>query len=146
MVLAPWRLYEGLTCFNREMNQLFDRFFGRELVDRPWEKISYPPLTITENEKEIIIHVKVIGFSPEELEVILKENLLVIKGEKRKIDETKTKGVHYLQREAGSFKRTIHILEKIQSDSINAKYKEGNLMIVLPKIKEKPSSLKVNIE
>ena len=33
MVLVPWRFYEDSSSFHREMNQLFDRFFGKEFFE-----------------------------------------------------------------------------------------------------------------
>jgi len=53
MVLVPWRCYEGLSCFSEEMDQLFDRFFGRELTDRPWERLTSSRLSIRESDDEV---------------------------------------------------------------------------------------------
>ena len=146
MVLIPWRCYEDLSCFAQEMNQLFDRFFGRELIDRPWENLSYPPLQITEMENEVLVHLKTQDFSPEDLEITFKENVLVINGKKKKKEDIKNKEIHYSQRRIDSFQRTIRVQTRIQADAIDAKYRDGILIITLPKVKEKPSSVKVAIE
>ena len=146
MVLIPWRCYEDLSCFAQEMNQLFDRFFGRELIDRPWENLSYPPLQITEMENEVLVHLKTQDFSPEDLEITFKENVLVINGKKKKKEDIKNKEIHYYRRRIDSFQRTIRVQTKIQADAIDAKYRDGILIITLPKVKEKPSSVKVAIE
>ena len=146
MVLIPWRSYRDLSCFAQEMNQLFDRFFGRELIDRPWEKLPYPRMHITETENEILVHVEAHDFSPEELQITFKENALIVKGEKEKNGEVELKDLHYLQRKPGSFIRTIRTQEKIQNDAIRAKYKDGILVIVLPKAKDKPSTFRIAIE
>ena len=143
MVLIPWRYYEDLSCFAQEMNQLFDRFFGGELIDRPWEKLSYPPLTITETENEFQVYLEIKEFSPEDLEIIFKENTLIIIGEKKKKEELKAKGIYYSQRDISSFRRTIKFQKKVKADAIGAKYKDGILMILLPKVKEKRFLIRV---
>ncbi len=143
MVLIPWRYYEDLSCFAQEMNQLFDRFFGGELIDRAWEKLSYPPLTITETENEFQVYLEIKGFSPEDLEITFKEDTLIINGEKKKKEELKAKGIYYSQRDISSFRRTIKFQKKVKADAVGAKYKDGILMILLPKVKEKRFLIRV---
>jgi len=141
MVLVPWRFYEDLSSFNREMNQLFDRFFGTEFIEGSWGKISYPPMRVAETKNEIIIFLQIFPLSPDEIEVTYKDALLVIKGEKKKTD-----GLHYLQKERTSFNRIIHIPKKIHADKIEAKFKGGDLIIILPKMKNTTFSIKIKIE
>jgi HSP20 family protein len=128
------------------MNQLFDRFFGRELIDRPWEKTSYPRIQIAEAENQILVHVESQDFSPEELHVTFEDNLLMIKGEKTKTGAVEGEGLNYVEEKTRSFMRTIHVQQKIEADGIRAQYKDGVLLILLPKAKRKPSAFKIAIE
>ena len=141
MVLVPWRFYEDLSCFNQEMNQLFDRFFGTEFIDGPLRKISYPPMRVAETQNEIIVFLQIAPLSPDELEVTYKDDLLVIKGEKKKTDD-----LHYPQKEMIAFKRIIHIPKKIHADKIEARFKGAELSIILPKMKNTTFSMKIKIE
>jgi len=144
MLLIPWRCYEDLSCFAQEMNRLFDRFFGREMIDRPGGKISYPPLRISETETEIQVYLEVPEAFLEEIEIIFKENLLVIKNEKP--EESKAKEICSLEKRTGSFRHTIRIDKKVRADAIKAKYRDGILIIILPKVKPKSTAFKVQIE
>jgi len=146
MVLIPWRCYRDLSCFAQEMNQLFDRFFGRELIDKPWEKTSYPRIQIAEAENEILVHVEAHDFSPEEFHVTFEDNLLMIKGEKTKTGAVTGKELNYIEKKTTSFMRTIRVQQEIQADAIRAQYKDGVLLIFLPKLKKKPSAFKIAIE
>ena len=141
MVLVPWRFYEDLSSFNREMNQLFDRFFGREFIEEHWEKISYPPMRVAETQNEIIVFLQISPLFPDELEITYENDLLVIKGEKKKTDD-----LHHPHKERLSFKRIIHIPKKIQTDKIEAKFKGGELIIILPKMQNTTFSMKITIE
>ena len=138
MVLVPWRFYEDLSSFHREMNQLFDRFFGKEFLEETREDFSLPPLRFVEGENEIVITLETPGFSPKDLEVSIQNNILVIKGERGKKNS--------LNANAGSFMRTIQIPKKIEIKKIEAKFKENFLMLILPKLKEKTSLVKIVIE
>lgn len=146
MVLIPWRCYRDLSCFAQEMNQLFDRFFGRELMDRPWEQTPHPRIQIAETEQEILIHVEAQEFSAEELHVTFEDNLLMIKGEKTKDQEVEGKRLNYVEKKTTAFTRTITVQQEIQSDAIRAQHKDGVLLIALPKAKKKPSAFKIAIE
>jgi len=141
MGLVPWRFYEDLSSFNREMNQLFDRFFGTELIEGPWGKISYPPMRVAETKNEIIVFLQIPPLSPDEIEVTYKDDLLVIKGEKKMADD-----FHCPQKESVSFNRIIHLPKKIQADKIEAKFKGGELIIILPKMENTTFSMKIKIE
>jgi len=141
MVLVPWRFYEDLSSFNREMDQLFDRFFGTEFIEGPWGKISYPPIRVAENENEIIVFLQISPLSPKEIEVTYKDDFLVIIGEKKKTDD-----FHYPQKENISFKRIIHLPKKIHADKIEATCKGSELIIILPKMKNTTFSMKIKIE
>lgn len=146
MVLIPWRYYRDLSCFAQEMNQLFDRFFGRELGERPWDETPYPRIQVAETETEILVHIEPQGFSAEELHVTFEDNLLVIKGEKTSNGSSESKECTYTAKKTSSFARTISVHQEIQPDAIRAHFKDGVLVILLPKAKKKPSIFKIAIE
>jgi HSP20 family protein len=123
------------------MDQLFDRFFGTEFIEGPWEKISYPPMRVVKTENEIIVFLQIAPLSPDEIEVAFKDDLLVITGEKKK-----TNNFHYPQNGKSSFKRIIHFPKKIHADKIEATCKGGELIVILPKMKNKTLSMKIKIE
>jgi len=146
MVLIPWRCYRDLSCFAQEMNQLFDRFFGRELGERPWEKTPYPRIQIAETEDEILVQVEPQDFSAEELRVTFEDNILMIKGEKTSTEEAEGKEPNYVEKKTGSFMRSIRVNQEIQADAISAQFKDKVLLIILPKVKKKPATFKIAIE
>jgi HSP20 family protein len=141
MLLVPWRFYEDLSSFNREMNQLFDRFFGREFIEGSWGKISYPPMRVAETKNEIIVFLQISPLSPDEIEITCKDDLLVIKGGKQK-----TNDVHSPQKESTSFKRIIQLPKKIQAEKIEAKFTGGELIIILPKMENRNIPITIKIE
>jgi HSP20 family protein len=146
MVLVPWRCYEGLSCFSEEMDQLFDRFFGRELTDRPWQRVASSRLSIKDSDDEVLVELEMPGFSPKELEITFEKSTLIIKGVKTKDKRVRKGEVRYGGTQTGSFTRTIPIHYRIDAENIRATYSEDRLSVVLPKIKEKPSAVRIKVQ
>ena len=59
--------------------------------------------------------------------------VLTIKGEKKEEKEEKEADYHLVERNYGVFTRMIRLPLEVQSDKINASYKNGILKITLPK-------------
>jgi HSP20 family protein len=84
---------------------------------------------------------------PKEFEISLKEGTLTIKGEKRQEKEEKEERYHLIERNHGSFSRSILLPAEVQNDKIRASYKGGILKITLPKSKEaKKKEIKIKVQ
>jgi HSP20 family protein len=94
------------------------------------------PVNIRESEKAYLIEVIAPGMDKGDFKVSMDNNLLTISAEK-KTDNNK-EGERIVRREftCKSFARTFTLDETIQSDSIQAKYDNGVLLIELPKKEE----------
>ena len=76
------------------------------------------------------------GLDPKDIDISLSDGLLTIKGEKKQEREEKEENYHLVERSYGTFTRSIRIPNEVQSDKINASYKNGVLKVVLPKSEE----------
>lgn len=145
--LAPWRPFREIDRIRREMDRLWDSFFER----RPArvEEVSewFPSLDVSETATDYIVKVEVPGIDPKDIDISLMNNLLTIKGEKKQEKEEKDENYHLIERSYGSFTRSIRLPSQVQSDKINATYKNGVLRITLPKTEEaKKKEIKIQIE
>lgn len=110
-----------------------------------------PRVDITEDEKNLFVYVELPGVRKEDVKVTINdENVLIIKGEKKKEEKTKEPGDENtfirVERNYGSFTRSFMLPENINRDSINAKYEHGVLFISLSKIEpKKPKEVEVQI-
>ncbi len=129
--LIPWREpAKSLEAFRREIDRLFDRFF--EVM--PFSEQEFvPSVDISETDTEIIVQAEIPGIDPKDLDISLNGRLLTIKGEKRSEHEEKKENYHKIERKYGSFSRTIDLPADIDSDKVEALYKDGVLKIILPK-------------
>ena len=68
-----------------------------------------------------------------DIEVSLDKDVLTIKGEKKEESENREKSYHHMERSFGTFQRSIRISKEADSNDIKASFKDGVLVITLPK-------------
>jgi HSP20 family protein len=88
---------------------------------------------VIDEEKQIRIEAEVPGMSPEDLDVTVTRDAIILKGEKKSEREQERQGVRYSERSFGSFERLIPVSEDIETDKIEARFRNGVLEIVAPK-------------
>jgi HSP20 family protein len=93
------------------------------------------------------VKAEVPGLEPKDIDISLSDGLLTIKGEKKQEREEKEENYHLVERSYGSFARSIRLPNEVQSDKIDASYKNGVLKIVLPKSEEaKKKEIKIKVQ
>lgn len=71
----------------------------------------------------------------------------MISGEKKAEQQEEKKNYHYYERRFGKFERTFRFNSDIIVDKINASFKDGVLMIDLPKAEiAKPKEIEVKVK
>lgn len=136
MELMPWRPFGGLTSLRREMDDLWDRFFGEKPVPTRFTGEWLPSVDVSETEDKVLIKAELPGLDAKDVSVSMSGDLLTIKGEKKKEEEEKDEHHHYIERYYGSFQRSFRLPVNIQSDKIEASFEKGVLKVILPKAEE----------
>ncbi len=142
--LMTRRPFSDLRRMEREMERIFgDGPWGRfgfgwprrsQLVDVP--EIIEPVIDVYEEKGEVVVKAEIPGIEKEDLEINLSDNILTIKGEKKKEEEIKEEGYYCSERSFGSFSRTFEIPRDIVADKVSAQFNKGVLEIRLPKTEE----------
>ncbi len=135
----------------REMEDILERYTrtNRPLME-PDTDISVPDwsptVDIEENDDAYTIKAEMPGVNKDDMEVNFDNGILTIKGEKSE-EKTEDKGkIHRTECSYGSFSRSFTLPEGIKEDKINASYKDGILLLTVPKAEEKkPRSIAVDI-
>lgn len=119
-----------LDDFFKPWNELFDnsRIWGRAATT--------PSVNITENRDHYTLLLAAPGLKKADFNIDLKDNVLTISAEKEEKKEAKEE--RYTRREYNysSFSRRFPIPQDIRQDTIEAKYEDGVLKIMLPKKEE----------
>lgn len=132
---------DPFEAFRRRMDHLFDAFWT------PMEGRSFaPPLTarwltidLNETDQAYTVTAELPGIDTQDIELTLRDNTLVLRGEKR--DERKEREGErvYLERSYGRFERAIPFAAEVDADHAEAECKNGILTVTLPKNPESKS-------
>ncbi len=121
----------------------FDDFFNRRLGDFYEGGSSFSPMVNIDETKEAYhVEAELPGVKKEDIDVSIKDDYLVIKGEKKSFNEEKRDQYHRVERTHGSFYRTIALPGDIDKDQISAELKDGLLSIDIKKSANAQSSEK----
>ena len=127
----PWT---GMPSFRREMDRLFNRFFEPDWGELPASFGEWAPsLDVAETKDALIVKVEIPGMDPKDIQVMLQENFLTIKGEKKQEKEEKDEQHHRIERSYGAFSRSIRMPVAVEGNKVDAKFKNGLLTVTLPK-------------
>jgi HSP20 family protein len=92
-----------------------------------------PAVEVSENEASYIVSVEVPGAKKEDIQVDLREGMLVIHGEKRCEREENKERSHYAERCYGSFSRAFTLPNDADPERLEAAFKDGVLRITIPR-------------
>ncbi len=129
--LLVWRPFEELERIRREFDRLMEEF----LKEEPAERVFAPALDVYETDGEVVVKAELPGVKKEDIEVFIRDNNLIIRGEKKEEKEEKTETVHRVERVYGKFERVVGLPTDVKLEGIKAEFKDGVLEVRLPKEK-----------
>lgn len=103
---------------------------------------------ISDTDNEIRLTAELPGVNRGDLEVSVSNDRLTIRGEKKKQQEKSDQDYYRLERYYGSFQRNIPLPYEVDSDQVDASFKDGILAVVLRKTKaeqEKIKRIQINV-
>jgi HSP20 family protein len=74
------------------------------------------------------------GVNKNEMKIELHDNRLMVTGERRKERKEAAKGQQYEERIHGTFARSFTFPTKVDSERVEAEYKDGVLKVFVPKV------------
>jgi HSP20 family protein len=151
--MAEWNPFADLDALRREIGRVFEDF---GIEERPLRRVAflpgreprrYPLVNLLEDKDHVYIEALTPGVDPQSLNVTALQNRLTISGEKSKLPgDVKPEAFHRNERASGKFVRTVDLPVEIDEARIQAEYKNGLLVVTLPKAeKAKPKQVTVNV-
>jgi len=128
-------------ALHREMNRLFDDAF--RAFDTPalfGRMPAWPSLEVTDTDGEIRVAAELPGMDENDVEVLLEDGGLTIRGEKK--TEMEDKDRHFSERFYGRFERRIPLGFQPDEGKVNAAFKNGVLTVTVPKTAEAQKNMK----
>ena len=148
MTIRRYNPFEELFRLHRELERLARGALvpSQELEREVEERLKHlMPLEVYETPNEFVVKVELPGVKKEDVEIIIRDNYLVIKAEKREEIEEERQQVHVKERVYGKFERIIPLPPDLDTDNAKASFKDGVLEIRFPK-KSATQEKKITIE
>jgi len=126
------------------MSNLFNDDFFPVLQSR---NSSMPAVNIREDEKSYNLDLAVPGMDKKDLKIDINEEMLTISSESKNETEENKDGYKRKEFSYSSFCRSFYIPENVNRDKIEANYKDGILIVSLPKqeVEKSRISRQINI-
>ena len=137
---------DPFLSLHREVNRLFDDVFrGFDGSLPAFGRTSsfsgnWPSVEISDNDKDVKVTAEVPGLEEKDIEVLLDDGVLTLRGEKR--SEAEDKDRQFSERYYGRFERRIPLGYEIEEDKIDARFRNGVLTVTLPKTAKARSQAK----
>jgi len=130
MALVRWSQQSDLPTFpsdvlnmQREINRMFDSFFRTGWVeDTGLAPSTWSPATdIVESDNGYVVKVELPGLSKDDVKIMMQNNLLTIRGEKKQEKEGKEEGYHRIERSYGAFQRCFTLPSAVDARVIESR-------------------------
>jgi len=146
MFLIPYVRRSEVPAVSRLFDEFFNDFpFTSSVVEGKENWI--PSVDILEKEGNIVLRAELPGMNEKEIELKVEGDTLILKGERKMESEDKKSNYHRIERSYGSFTRSFRLPDTVDSEKIDADYKNGILTITLPKKPEvKPREIPVKVQ
>ena len=125
-----------LLSLHRDVNRLFDDVFRGFDIPSAFGRLpalgtTWPNVEIVDTDKDIRISAEVPGLEEKDIEVLLDDDVLTLRGEKK--SEIEDKNRQFSERFYGRFERRVAVGSEVERDKVNATFKNGVLTVTLPK-------------
>jgi HSP20 family protein len=107
---------------------------------------SMPAVNVREDEQHYFLELAVPGIDKKDLKIDIDQDVLIISSESKSENEENKEGYKRKEFSYSSFCRSFYIPDNVNKDSIGANYKDGILLIDLPKQAEEKNKVTKQIE
>lgn len=131
--LVRYDPFSDMLSLRNAMNQLFEQSFVHPLGVTSSSQMTFVPMDVYETEQGYHVNLLLPGVKPEDIELTVQQNTLMIKGHFAP-SVAQDKQVNWLVHEigTGSFERSITLPKAIENDKVETSYQDGILTITLP--------------
>lgn len=137
---SPSEFFSNPFAAMRRMHEDMDRMLAQALTgSRPEGGRSEgglsmwsPAIETKQRGNDLIVCAELPGLKPEEVQVEVTDDALVIQGERRQEQTSDEGGVHHTERRYGRFYRAIPLPEGVNADQAKAEFHDGVLEVTVP--------------
>ena len=122
-----------MVSLSREMNRLFDNMFRGFDDSRMWgnRQVDWPRIDVEETDKNYRVTADLPGMDEKDVEVLLHDGMLTIRGEKKLENESQDRS--FSERFYGRFERQLTFDRDVDQEAVTAAFKNGVLTVTIPR-------------
>lgn len=144
MNLVRWNPLRDMSILQNQMNRLFEDALHTWPTESDGTGAWSPAADIYETDNDLVLQTDLPGIDPKQIDVRVENNVLTIRGERRFEPKVERENFHRVERSYGAFSRSFTLATAVDSEKIQAHYKNGVLSITLPKVEQaKPKRIQI---
>lgn len=141
------KFYDEFSRLQGEINKFFNHLQNLTKIPVGFATTAWvPQVNLYEKEDRYILLVELPGVEPRSLELSIQGKTLTLKGEKKPTETVATTRCQHMEITFGPFSRSIELPAAVDSDRIQANYKNGLLEISIPKQEPRKRYREIEIE
>lgn len=137
MTLIPKDPLDWLPFFRQQINVVFNYLSAIEVNETNGEHKYVPMVDIFETAENFVVEIDLPGFAKGDISLSICCNMLVAEGIKRQEPRSEEVNFICLERHFGRFCRVVEIPPAVDMNRVAAKYENGVLAVVFPKMNDK---------
>lgn len=133
MALIRWQPLQEMETLRRQMDRMCGELAS---VNRDAPITWKPAIELQDTEDSLILRAQIPGIEAKDLDIRISREAVVITGERRYEKKEQEGGYVRSEFRYGNFQRVISLPVAIENDRVQSEFKDGVLMLTLPKVME----------
>ena len=134
MMVRYWSPFQEMETLRRQLDQAFNDVTSA--VEPTSSAQWHPAIRLVESGDSYMLTVHLPGVEPHDIDVQVTREAVEVKGDRRQPDIAEGDRVLYDNTRYGSFRRLISLPEPVRNDAASADFRDGKLVLTLPKVEE----------
>jgi HSP20 family protein len=130
-----WEPMRELAALRDEIESTFRQWAGPARTGE-WVTTAggwSPAVDVEENDDAYVVYAELPGVTAEDLQVSFDDGVLTVHGERKFYEEKKTETFRRVERRYGTFHRSLRLPGPVNSEKVEAAFKDGLLTVTVPK-------------
>lgn len=125
--------FSFMRRFGEGMEQLFAEFAGGGLMPRNFGEIANwtPQIEVFQRDRQLVIRADLPGLSKNDVQVELRDDSVIIRGERQEERKEEREGFYRTERTYGTFYRVIPLPAGVDTAKATANFRDGVLEITM---------------
>lgn len=141
MAVTRWNPSRDIERVWSDFDRMFSRLTNRDWLTRNDLDVTdngtwSPSVDIMDHEHEYVVTAEIPGMNEDDVHISLKDNVLMLRGDKKSEVKEENENRYYRERLFGTFQRMFRLDAEVDASKVQAEYDNGILTIHLPKSKE----------